>query len=334
MANAKRLIVWAFAVGLLLFLVYTLRNTLLLLYLSAVFAVVLSPAVDWVNRLRIGRWHPGRAASIVIIIGVVLVLLAVFLVLALPPVISDVQQLIQQLPARVRQLQSRLGSLPFLRQIDLQTIGGYISSFLGGLTGLVSTTAGAVVSLAAVIVLTAYLILDGARVFDWMISLLPPDISPRLRDTLLRAGVRMRGWLVGQAMLMLVLGASSAVAFGLLGVRYYYLLAVFAGVSNIIPMLGPVLTVILAGLAAAIDSFSKLIGVLIFYLAYQQVENALLTPRIMKMQVQLSSTAVLVALLVGGELAGIPGALVAVPSAVIVSELANEYLVHRAEPKH
>jgi predicted PurR-regulated permease PerM len=116
--------------------------------------------------------------------------------------------------------------------------------------------------------------------------------------------------------------------FGLLGVRYFYLLAVFAGLANIIPLLGPILTVVFAGLVAALDSWGKLIGVLIFYFVYQQVENALLTPRIMKSQVRLSSTAVLAGLLIGGELAGIPGALVAVPSTVLVTALVREYVAH------
>jgi len=164
-----------------------------------------------------------------------------------------------------------------------------------------------------------------------MLSLLPPEVSPRLGQTLVRAARRMRGWLVGQAMLMLILGSASLIAFGLMGVRYYYLLAVFAGVANIIPQLGPILTVIIAGLVAAIDSFAKLLGVVIFYFAYQQVENAFLTPRIMKRQVELSSTAVIVALLIGAELGGIAGALISVPSAVLAAELADEYLVHRPD---
>ncbi len=331
MATGKRLILLAFALGLLLYVAWVLRNTLLLIYMSAVFAVVLSPAVDWVSRRRIGRWHPGRAVSILLIVVVVLVLTTVFLLLALPPLIADIQQLIQQLPDRIQQLQHYLSSIPYLRQVNLQTVGQFASSLVGGLTGFVSTTAGAVVSLAAVVLLTAYLILDGERIFNWMLSLLPPEVSPRLGQTLVRAARRMRGWLVGQAMLMLILGSSSLVAFGLLGVRYFYLLAVFAGVANIIPQLGPVLTVIIAGLVAATDSFAKLLGVVIFYLAYQQVENAFLTPRIMKRQVELSSTAVIVSLLIGGELGGISGALISVPSAVLVAELANEYLVHRPD---
>jgi len=86
---------------------------------------------------------------------------------------------------------------------------------------------------------------------------------------------------------------------------------------------------VLAALAAATDSGWKVLGVLIFYFIYQQVENAFLTPKIMKSQVQLSSAVVVIALLIGSELAGIAGALVAVPSAVLVVELAGEYLVER-----
>jgi len=137
----------------------------------------------------------------------------------------------------------------------------------------------------------------------------------------------MRGWLTGQLLLMLILGSASLIVFGLMGIPYFYLIGVFAGVANIIPLLGPIATVVLAAAIAATQSLWKVIGVLIFYAVYQQVENAFLTPRIMKAQVELSSAVVIVALLIGGELAGVAGALVAVPSAVLVVELASEYLV-------
>jgi predicted PurR-regulated permease PerM len=141
----------------------------------------------------------------------------------------------------------------------------------------------------------------------------------------------MRGWLAGQFLLMLILGVSSGVTFGLLGIPYFYLLAVFAAVANIIPLLGPLVTVILAAGVAATDALWKVLGVVIFYFVYQQVENAFLTPRIMKAQVELSSAVVVIALLIGSALAGIPGALVAVPTAVLVSEIAGEYLMKQPE---
>jgi predicted PurR-regulated permease PerM len=88
----------------------------------------------------------------------------------------------------------------------------------------------------------------------------------------------------------------------------------------------------LASAVAVTQSGWDVLGVIVFYLVYQQVENAFLTPNIMKSQVQLSSPVVIVALLLGGELAGIAGALVAVPSAVLIAELANEYLVYEPMP--
>ncbi len=129
-------------------------------------------------------------------------------------------------------------------------------------------------------------------------------------------------------MLMLILGSASAVTFGIMQIRFFYLLALFAGVANFIPFLGPLLTVALAGSVAAVDSLWKALGVLIFYLVYQQIESAFLTPKIMHSQVQISPVAVIISLLIGSEIAGVVGAMVAVPSAVLASELISEYLSH------
>jgi predicted PurR-regulated permease PerM len=137
----------------------------------------------------------------------------------------------------------------------------------------------------------------------------------------------MQGWLYGQMILMLVLGSASAVVFGLLGIRYFYALAVFAGLANFIPILGPIATVVIAGLVAALDSWTKVLGVVIFYLVYQQVENAYLTPRIMRAAVDLPGVTVIVALTIGGELAGLLGAIIAVPTAALIATVIREYLM-------
>jgi predicted PurR-regulated permease PerM len=203
-----------------------------------------------------------------------------------------------------------------------------MGSHVGKIASAFAGFAGAIVSLITASILTAYLILDGKRVLSWFMSLFPVESRDRLETVLHRAGERMRKWLWGQAILMLILGSASFITFGSMGLRFFYLLALFAGLANIIPLLGPIATVIVAALVAAIDSPWKVLGVLIFYLVYQQIENAFLTPRIMQSQVQLPPSAVVVALLVGGELAGAIGALVAVPTAVLCSVLIDEYLVH------
>ena len=101
------------------------------------------------------------------------------------------------------------------------------------------------------------------------------------------------------------------------------------GLLNIIPIAGGVVTILLAAGVAALDSWTKMAGVLIFYAIYINIENAVLTPRIMKSSVDLMGLTVLVALLIGTAIAGVVGALVAVPTAALISVLVEEYLVQK-----
>lgn len=329
MTRPVQLVLLSFAIGLLLALAYAVRNAVLVIYASAVFAVVLTPAVNSVHRMSFLGWRPSRGAAILIILTAIVAALVLLFVFAIPPIASDVADLATQLPKRLDRLRDRMSSVPILQSVNLSGLERYFGTLASGVASLVTNTTQAIVSAAAIVTLTAYLILDGNRAFNWLISLFPKNVAERLRQTLLRAGARMRRWLIGQAILMLILGCASAVTFGLIGVRYFYLLAVFAGVANIIPLLGPILTFVLASLVALMDSLWKVLGVFLFYVIYQQVENAFLTPRIMKAQVELSPSAVLVALLIGGELAGVIGALIAVPSAVLFSEIISEYVATR-----
>jgi predicted PurR-regulated permease PerM len=151
----------------------------------------------------------------------------------------------------------------------------------------------------------------------------------RLDLALRRAEVRMGKWLIGQGSLMLILGLTSTVVYLSLHVRYAYALGVLTGLLNIIPVLGAALCIVLALLAAAADSWGRVLGVGIFYLIYLQIENSFLTPRIMKSSVDLPGLAIIVALLVGSALQGVLGALVSVPTAVLVAVLIDEYLVQK-----
>jgi predicted PurR-regulated permease PerM len=139
----------------------------------------------------------------------------------------------------------------------------------------------------------------------------------------------MRNWLIGQTLLMLCLGISSLVVYWALGLKYYYLLAMFAGVANILPIAGPISAVVLASIVAVLDSPQKLVGVIIFFAIYFQIESVFLSPRIMKHTLNLSPLTVIIALSLGGALAGVVGALVSVPTAALVLVLADEYLVKR-----
>jgi predicted PurR-regulated permease PerM len=319
----------AFGVALLLAFAWVVRDALLLIYVAAVFAVVLKPAVDRVHKRGIFGWKPSRGVVLLLMISAVALGFALLLTFAIPPLASDIKEFGGRAPEIFEQLRARWQNVAFLQNLDLKAIGERI---LSAGSGLASSVGGAVANFLTVVLLIAYFILDGNRLLKALLSTLPGESRERLGRTLGRAGIRMRGWLTGQLILMLILGAASLVTFGLMGIPYFYLLAVFAGIANIIPLLGPLATVVIAGLIAATQSLWKVGGVLIFYAIYQQVEEAYLTPRIMKAQVELSAPVIVIALLFGSELAGLAGVLVAVPSAVLVVEIAQEYLVRSDAP--
>ena len=329
--SVRGYILFAFAVALVLTVAYLMREILLLLYVSALFAVVLTPVIRGIMHIHIGRWHPGRGLSIFLLLLSLAAAATLFFAFALPPVVRDVQSLFTELPTRGPQLIERLHKVPFVSHIDLSgltaKIQGFASNFAEYLFLSISGAASKLADVGAIIFLTVYFMLEGDEAYHWVLSFFPQPARARLNATLLRADARMGKWLLGQGGLMLILGLCSLIVFVLLKVRYAYALAVLMGTLNIIPIVGALVSMSLVLVAAAIDSWEKVIGVAIFYAIYAQVETSFLTPRIMKSSVDLAPLGVLIALLMGSKLAGVIGAMIAVPTAVLVAVLIQEYLM-------
>ena len=320
-------ILFTFTVLLLIYVAWRVIDVLLLIYISALFAVVLAPAINLVRRLHVRGRSPGRGTATLIIFGTLLIAITVFVLVVAPPIINDMQDFAAGWPVRPAALTARIRHIPFLEDFTFPHVQQYARNILGGALGLFRNIAGGAFGFFYFLVLLAYFIVDGERVFYWGLSMFPRIDRERLERTLFRAEARMRHWLVGQTVLMLALGTSCFVAFGLLHLKYFYALAVIAGLLNIIPIVGPTIAVVMASLVALIDSPMKLLGVLIFFAIYQQFETAYLTPRIMKASVNLPPLAVIVALSLGGAIAGVLGALIAVPTAALCAVLIDEYVV-------
>jgi predicted PurR-regulated permease PerM len=325
-------IVFVFAIILALYTAWLLRDVLVLLYVSGLLAVVFRPVVDAVERIHIGRWHPFRKiAVLVLLVGVVGILVA-FVALALPPVISDLQTFSKE-PSRVPLVIEKLHRLPFADSINSDEISSRIQDFASSSAKYLLVVAkdwtGKLFTIIMGVVLTIYFIQEGNIAYSWFLSFFPTESRHRLDLTLQRADRRMGNWLLGQASLMVILWLASTITFLLLHVRYAYALGALSGLLNVIPIVGAAISISLALIVAAVDSWGRVIGVAVFYLIYQQAENSFLTPRIMQRRVGLPGLAIIVSLLLGTELAGIVGALVSVPTAVLVTELVDEYLVNR-----
>ena len=326
-------ILFAVGVVLALLLAWQLRQVLELVYVSALFAVVLMPVVQRVMGLSIRGWSPSRGIAVVTLVLSVGLALTLLLTFALPPVLHDVKHFSEDLPGRVPAIVARMHRVPMADKLGVDQIAEKVetaaTSFASFVLNSMPVWIGRILDLITALILCIYFMLEGEFAYYYFLSFFEPESRERLAKTLLVAEIRMSKWLLGQGALMLTLGVTSTIVFAALHVRYFFLLGVLMGLFNLIPVAGGVITIILASGVAALDSWTKMAGVLIFYAIYVQVENAFLTPRIMRTSVNLMGLSVLIALLAGAKLAGVVGAMVAVPTAALIAVLIDEYLVQK-----
>lgn len=326
-------IVFVFALALACYVAWLIRDVLVLLYVSALFAVVFAPIVRSVSKLRIGHWQPFKGIAVLVLPLAIVAVLVAFGFSAFPPVIHDLQEFSREMPARAPVLLENLKRIPFADHIDSNEISSRLQDFVGSAATqmLVSIRdwAGKLFSVIMGFILTIYFILEGDHAYCWFLSFFRPENRARLDKALQRADVRMGKWLIGQGSLMLILGLTSTIVYRALSIRYAYALGALTGLLNVVPLIGAAISIVLALLVAAVDSWKSALGVAIFYAVYLQVENSFLVPRIMKSRVGLPGLAILVALLLGSAVAGVIGAMVSVPTAVLVTELIDEYLVNK-----
>ena len=326
-------IVFVFALAALVYLAWLVRDVLVLLYVSALFAVVLNPVVHSVGRIQVAGRRIFKGWALLVLLLFVAAAMTGFGFLAIPPVARDLTALGGEMPGRLPELLQKLANIPFADRLDtaeiINRVQGFASQAATQVLLKIKDWFGGLLTILTGVILTIYFILDGKHAYRWFLSFVPLDSRDRLDQALRRAEVRMGKWLLGQGSLMLILGLASTTVYLALDVRSPYALGVLTGLLNIIPVLGAAICIGLALLVAALDSWGRVLGVAIFYVAYLWIENWFLTPKIMKNSVDLPAIGILVALLLGFALEGIPGAMVAIPTAVLITVLLDEYLVQK-----
>jgi predicted PurR-regulated permease PerM len=291
------------------------------------------PAVVQITQLNIRGYRPSRPIAILLLILSVILILSIFFTTGLPPVLRDLRQFSIDLPEHIPEVVARIKKIPMADRFGIDAVAqraeGAFTATASYLFTSLPLWLGHIFDILTTTFLCIYFMLEGESAYRFFLSLFPHDQRARLSSTLKKAERKISKWLLGQGLLMLILGVASTIVFGLLHVRYFLLLGFLMGLFNIIPVAGGVITIMLAAGVAALDSWTKMFGVFIFYAIYINVENAVLTPRIMRSSVNLMGLTVLVSLLLGTALAGIVGALVAVPTAALITVLLEEYAVHR-----
>jgi len=247
--------------------------------------------------------------------------------------LHDLRQFSIDLPQRIPDVVAHIKKLPLADKFGIDSVVERAEGAATATATFIFTSLPLwlthIFDILTTIFLCIYFMLEGESAYSFFLSLFPTSQRNRLNITLKKAEHKISKWLLGQGLLMLILGVTSTIVFGLLHVRYFVLLGFLMGLFNIIPIAGGVITILVAGGVAALDSWTKMAGVFLFYAIYVNLENGVLTPRIMRSSVNLMGLTILVALLLGTALAGIVGALVAVPTAALVSVLLEEYAVQK-----
>lgn len=320
----------------LLWALYLVRGALLLIYISALVAIGFSPIVARIERRRrSGRRRLPRWAAIFVIYLTLIGALVIVGVMVVPPLVAQAREFWAAIPDLLHRGQTWLIERGVLSQeLSVQEA---VQQTAGGRADAVSTVVGAVWSfvggvfgLLTILILAFYLLVDSDAIVRAFLRLFPESERDRAEDGCRRVATKVSAWLGGQLLLAGIIGTTAAIGLWLLGVPYFYVLALIAAVGEMIPVVGPVLSAIPAIAVAFTVSPATALFVTIFFLIQQQVENHLLVPKVMERQVGVSAPIVIIALLIGGSLLGIVGAILAVPTAAILQVLLQEIVPEAA----
>lgn len=294
-----------------LWVAYLLKTVLIALFIATIIALGLDPAVQFLKNKKLSL---GISVAIVYLTFILTIVgTAAF---AISPIVSQTQDLSKNFSSYLE----NVSNIPELENysIDLnQEITKQLTSIssqavqktLNAFAGLVMTI--------TILVLTAYLLLDFDGVRKNVLAIIPKPHRDQTAEIIEQVESKLGAWLRGQISLMLIIGMTTYVGLLILGVPYALSLAVIAGLLEIVPMIGPVISVIPALIIGFGDSSFKGLGVLGLYLIIQQLENNFIVPKVMQKAVGFNPLVTLLAILIGGNLLGVLGAVLAIPLTLI-----------------
>jgi predicted PurR-regulated permease PerM len=316
-----------------LYILWQIREVLLLIFAAVVLANALNVLVE-----RFSRSGMKRAFAVLLSIFLLLAVLVGFFLVIVPPFADQFQELSELVPKGIQRLsiwfealQARISPqlMQYFPTIDqlIQQVQPFVNRLLGGGFTFFSSSLGVIFNLLLVIVLTLMLLADPAPYRKSFIRLFPSFYRRRVDEILDKCQVALRGWLVGILFNMFVIASLSFVGLLFLRVPLALAQAALAGILTFIPNIGPALSVIPPIAIALLDTPWKALAVLILYILIQQVESNLLTPYVMAQQVSLLPAITLLAQVFFATFFGFLGLFLALPLTVVAQVWLKEVLV-------
>ncbi|MBI4239531.1 AI-2E family transporter [Candidatus Uhrbacteria bacterium] len=314
---------------------YILRDVLAIIFIALILSSAMGPWVTSLERKGLPRMLGILLIYLLMISGFGLVVL-----LIIPPMTYEFNLLAQQFPFYAERM------LQLLRDLNsdynlVQQFKDSIQSIQSGLVDVASNVFSKLydfvrgfVAFIAIFVVTFYIIAEETALRKLVHTVVPVKYQPYLEDVIGRIQGKIGQWLRGQMILCFIIFTLTFIGLSILGVNYVLLLAILAGILEFIPVIGPTIAAIPALFVAFSQSPILAFWVLLLYILIQQLENHLLVPRIMERTVGINPLISIIALLIGAEIAGIIGVLLAIPVATIVIIIIQDFIGPGREDTH
>jgi len=302
---------------------YYIRDIVAVILVAVLLAALIDPFADWLSKRKVPR-----SLSVIFIYLILFVLFGFVIVLIVPPLVEQVTQITSnfsvyydQLVQSFNQLHSLsiVEGIPAYLQDSVKSLESGVSGALRGVFATITGIFGGVVALIIVLVLSFYMVVEEEAAKKFFKNVAPAQYQPYLSQLMARMHKKLGAWLRGQLLVCLFVGLASYVGLTILGVKYALVLAIIAALFELIPYAGPVLSAIPAVFLAFAESPIKGVMVLTLYVIIQQTENNIIVPKVMQKMAGINPIISIVALLIGIKVAGVMGALLAIPVAIMIS---------------
>jgi predicted PurR-regulated permease PerM len=317
-----------FLVSFALFFLYYIKDVIFIILVAVLLALIMEPAVDKMQ----------KESKVPRVLGTSILFLSMFflfgiIIYSVTPILAkEVGQLAINLPAYASKLnleyfannKQNLGMFSTNFQGLLDSISSYLASATGSLIDSALGIFGGIFSIILILVIAFYLVIENNGIEKFVRASIPEEMQVQFLRIVRKIENKMGRWFIGQLTLGLIVGILSFIGLYAIGVPYALALALVAGTFELIPYIGPALSAIPAVLIALTVSSGSAFLVVILYFFIQEFENHLIVPKVMEKSVGLHPVITIFAALIGGQLAGIPGIILAVPIATIVSILVED----------
>ena len=325
------IIIVAFVVG--IFLIITLRQQLLWIGISFFFALALEPPVAWLSK-RLPK--QSRGLAVVVVVASTISAVAYIVSLIGPPVIKQFGELVNNLPAAYQEFINDNNLLSsYLRTVDVpkslsfngQTIANFFATTGGGVSRVFSNVFSSIFAFLSIVVFTFFMVLEWPKWHDVFWRYQNPSKRSHRKNLYARMQKTVSGYIGGNLLTSLIAGIVAVIFFAIFKNPYAIALGFMVAIFDLIPMFGALLAAIIAvSVVLVYGGVSQAIVTAIFFLIYQQIENNILQPYIFSKTVDISPLVAGIAALFGASLAGLVGALVAIPIAASLQILMRDYL--------